>query len=121
MNYLYITLFYFYTKVLRVQYPPIISISAVLSILIVLFLMILMEYFNLRDLYNYSHYLKYIFIIIYFLGWFLLYNWYLPKEKDLLLKFKMKATLAQAIIIAISSFLTIFLIFIWFKRFDIFR
>ena len=121
MNYLYITLFYFYTKVLGVKYPPVISISAVLSILIVLFLMILIEYFNFRDVYNYSLYLKSIFIIIYFSGWFLFYNWYLPKEKNLLQKFKMKTNFSQSIIISITSFLTILLIFIWFKRFDIFR
>ena len=121
MNYFYITLFYFYTKVLKIQYPPIISISAVLSILVVMFLMLLIEYFNLRDLYNYSFFLKVFFILIYFSGCFLLYKRYLPKEKQMLKEFKLKTTVSQINRILVTSFLMIFLIIIWFKRFDIFR
>lgn len=123
MNYLYIALFYFYTKILKVQnqYAPIVSISAVLSILIVLFIMILIENLNLQYFYKYSFYLKLILIIIYFSGWFLFYNWYLSKEEEILQSFKKKTNLSQVSILFFSWILIVSIISIWFKRYDIFR
>lgn len=124
MNYLYVSLFYFYTKIVKVQksYPPIVGISAVLSMLIILIIMILIELLNLQELYQYSNvYFMLIYVSIYILGWFLFYKWYFPKEEELLKKFKKKSNLLKSSILFFGWFFILLLIYIWFKRFEFFR
>lgn len=122
MKYLYIVLYFFYTKILFVQrdYPPIISITAILSLFVMFFIMILIEILNFQDLYHYKL-LKVFFMIIYLLGWFLIYKYYLQREHNLIKKFKKKSNSIKTITFVISSIFIILLIIVWFNRFDYFR
>lgn len=124
MDYLYISLFYFYTKIVKVQndYPPIISISAVLSMLVIFILMILIELLNLQEVYeSNSVFFMLIYVSIYISGWFLFYKWYFLKEEEILNKFKKKSNLFKVNVLLFGSFFIVLLIYIWFKRFDFFR
>lgn len=122
MKYLYIVLYFFYTKILFVQrdYPPIISITAVLSLFVMFFIMILIEILNFQDLYHYKL-LKVFFMIIYLLGWFLIYKYYLQREHNLIKKFKKNSNSIKIITFVLSSIFIIILIIVWFNRFDYFR
>src|SRR5699024_1320388 len=97
MKYLYITLYYFYTKILLVQkdYPPIISITAVLSLFVMFLIMILIEILNLQYLYDFSLQLKLSYVIISLGFWYLLYKYYLPREQNLINKYKKKTHLIK--------------------------
>lgn len=122
MKYLYITLYYFYTKILSVQrdYSPIISITAVLSLFVVFFTMILIEVLNFQNLYHYKL-LKIFFAVIYLLGWYIFYKYYLPREDNLVKKFEKNARLMKTTTLFLSAIFIITLIIIWFNRFDYFR
>ena len=122
MKYLYITLYYFYTKILFVQrdYPPIISITAVLSLFIMFLTMILIEVLNFQHLYHYKL-LKVFFAVIYLLGWYLFYKYYLQREQSLIKKFEKNTQLIKITTLFLSTIFIIALIIIWFNRFDYFR
>lgn len=123
MNYLYITLYYFYTKILFVHrdYPPIISITAVLSMFIMFLIMILIEILNLQHLYNFSWQLKLFFAVISLGFWFLFYKYYLPKEYNLIKRFKKNTLLVKITTFFISTAFIVTLIIVWFNRFKYFR
>ncbi len=123
MRYLYITLYYFYTKVLFVQkdYPPIINITAVLSLFIMFLLMILIELLNLQYLYNFSWQLKLFFALTSLGIWYLFYKYYLNREHRLINIFKSNTRFKKIIIIFLSSIFIIGIIIIWYNRFDYFR
>jgi|688.fasta_scaffold1121672_2 hypothetical protein len=122
MKYLYITLYFFYAKILFVQrdYPPIISITAVLSLFVMFLTMILIEILNFQHLYHYKL-LKVFFMIIYLLGWFLFYKYYLPIEHNLIKKFNESTKQIKTLTLVLSSVFIIIIIVVWFKRFDYFR
>jgi hypothetical protein len=123
MKYLYITLYYFYTKVLSVQndYPPIISITAVLSILLIHIIMVLIEIFNLVYLYGHGFFLAEILSVMYLTMWYLLYRFYMPKEKAILENYEKKPRMLKVVIRASCFFLIIVIVLVWFNRFSIFR
>lgn len=122
MKYLYITLYYFYTKILFVQrdYPPIISITAVLSLFVMFLTMILIEVLNFQYLYQYKL-LKLFFMIIYLLGWYLFYNYYLPKEYNLIKRFKKNTLFVKITTFFLSIVFIVTLVIVWFNRFEYFR
>lgn len=123
MKYLYITLYMFFTKIIHLQkqYPPIINITAVLSLFFLFVLMILIEIFDLQYLYNYSWQFKLIFALISFLGWYLLYNYYLKREMKLINEFQNKTLPNRTLTIIFGTVFIIGLIVIWFNRFDYFN
>lgn len=123
MKYLYITLYYFYTKILFVQrdYPPIISITAVLSLFVMFLTMILIEILNLQHLYNFSWQLKLSFAVISLGFWYLFYKYYLPKGYNLIKRFKKNTLIVKITTFFISTAFIVTLIIIWFNRFKYFR
>lgn len=123
MKYLYITLYYFYTKILFVQrdYPPIISITAVLSLFVMFLTMILIEILNLQHLYNFSWQLKLFFAVISLGFWYLFYKYYLPKEYNLIKRFKKNTLLVKITRFFLSIIFVVVLIIVWFNRFKYFR
>lgn len=123
MNYLYISLFYFYTKVLKVQkdYAPIISITAVLSILVVFIIMILIELFKFHSIYIHGSFIKIVLGLIYLLVWLLLYRFYLPKEEAMLNHFKTKSVALKTTTFFLNTILIASIIIVWYNRYDIFR
>lgn len=123
MKYLYITLYYFYTKILFVQrdYPPIISITAVLSLFAMFLIMILIEILNLQYLYDFSWQLKLSYVIISLGFWYLLYKYYLPREQNLINKYEKKAHLIKIVTFLLSVIFIIVLVIVWFNRFKYFR
>lgn len=122
MNYLYITLYYFYTKILFVHrdYPPIISITAVLSMFIMFLIMTLIEVLNFQYLYEYKS-LKYSLMIFYLLGWRMFYKYYITKEEYLIKRFKKFKMLTKGLILFFSAIFILILIIVWFNRFKYFR
>lgn len=122
MNYLYITLYYFYTKILFVHrdYPPIISITAVLSMFIMFLIMTLIEVLNFQYLYEYKS-SKYILMFLYLLGWYIFYEYYITKEKHLIKRFKKLKLLTKGLVFLFSTIFILVLIIVWFNRFKYFR
>lgn len=123
MKYLYIALYSFYTKVLSVQkdYPPIISVTAVLSILLIQIIMVLIEILNLEHLYDYGFYLTAILSALYLSMWYFLYRFYLPKEKELIESYEKKSRVLKVAIHVLCSALMLVIILVWFNRYRIFR
>ncbi len=122
MKYLYITLYYFYTKILFVQkdYPPIINITAVLSLFILFLVMIFIEILNFQYLYDY-YLLKVFFVIFSLFCWYLTYKYYLTNERNLVKKFENNTQIVKVVTLFLSTIFIITLIIIWFNRFDYFR
>ena len=123
MKYLYITLFYFYTKILFVQrdYSPIISITAVLSLFVMFLAMILIEVLDLQHLYDFSWQLKLFYILTSLGFWLLFYKYYLSREYNLIKKYEKKTQFVKVITLFLSVIFILALVIVWFNRFKYFR
>lgn len=115
MKYLYYTLYLFYVKIIQLhkQYPPITNITAVISVLInFLVFSVVKIYYHGKDYDNYVYSIL-VQIILTFILWKFLYEYYKSRESKLIESIKIKPLWVRVIIVVFSALFIILVVKLW--------